>query len=519
MIKITARDLSHWAEDISSRGEFPVLIRKLIRATVSHDNITRICFPSRTQIDLPGWDGILEVQKGDAFVPTGKSVWEFSVRKDVKNKANEDFLKRDNESYSDLQKSETTYVYCTLRNFPKKDEWIVEKRTNSDWKDVRVISSIELEDWIELAPAVGLDLSKTLNLMPEGAQTLEQFEREWFSLKEKKITHELLLAGRDKVQNQVQQWIQKEKSQITLQADTPNEAIAFLISSVRKLPQDIQEKFFSQSVLVHSEAALREISTIHTCKPLYIIAYNLLSQAVNGALQNGHSVFIASNMTELISKADSINIHQLPRPERCSFEEALRTMGYSDNSIKTMAQETKRSISVLRRLYFQADLTLSEWASPDNAHNMMPFLFCGSWSEQSEGDREVLELLAGQGYEELEKILIQWANIPDTPFVHIGKIWMLQSPLDSWAQLSRFITQNHLDRFKKVFGQVLGEIDPSLSIQSENNKFHYFTNQRQRRFSKQFGKVYLKQLTFLPITLRNGDARRLFPCQTSVIHW
>ena len=72
---ITAKNIADWGREISSRALMPVLLRRLIFATV--DRIHRIRFPSDEEIQNRGWDGILEVERGNSHVPEGISVWEF----------------------------------------------------------------------------------------------------------------------------------------------------------------------------------------------------------------------------------------------------------------------------------------------------------------------------------------------------------------------------------------------------------------------------------------------------------
>ena len=50
--------------------------------------------PSGSSVRLSGWDGLLEVERGNAWVPSGVSGWEFSCGKKITSKANDDYEKR-----------------------------------------------------------------------------------------------------------------------------------------------------------------------------------------------------------------------------------------------------------------------------------------------------------------------------------------------------------------------------------------------------------------------------------------
>mgnify|MGYP003411075926 CR=1 FL=1 len=92
---ITSNEIDKWSSS-HTRGaqeKLPLLIKKLIMATVEPKYIH---FPSGDSILTGGWDGTLEVSKGNAFVPEGKSVWEFGTNVNINKKAEDDYTKRTN---------------------------------------------------------------------------------------------------------------------------------------------------------------------------------------------------------------------------------------------------------------------------------------------------------------------------------------------------------------------------------------------------------------------------------------
>ena len=142
-----------WANEQSARHMLPLLVRRLIRATVAKDALVNL--PAGEQVQRPGLDGVVEVAKGNSFVPGGKSVWEMGVQVDKKGKADKDFAKRTKGTTDAVQK-ETTFAFVTPREWQKKGEWAEEKRrsTDSDWRDVVAFDANDLEHWIELCPAL-----------------------------------------------------------------------------------------------------------------------------------------------------------------------------------------------------------------------------------------------------------------------------------------------------------------------------------------------------------------------------
>ena len=72
-----------------------------------------------------------------------------------------------------------------------------EKKKDGIWKDIKVINSEILEEWIEVAPTVGAWLTKHIGKYPEGGiQPTDDFWEEWTSGTKFKLNAEILLGGR-----------------------------------------------------------------------------------------------------------------------------------------------------------------------------------------------------------------------------------------------------------------------------------------------------------------------------------
>lgn len=128
---IETTDLMWWASTRDCRGYLPLLIRDLIRATIS--DISHILFPVGDSISSPGWDGILESSESNEYIPEGISVWEMSCNQKVKFKANADYEKR-KEDTKGLDHSETTYICVTPRKFNDKDKEIISQIANESYE-------------------------------------------------------------------------------------------------------------------------------------------------------------------------------------------------------------------------------------------------------------------------------------------------------------------------------------------------------------------------------------------------
>src|ERR1044072_5004704 len=119
---INSTDIEAWSNRRTSQDQLPKLLRRLIKATAK--NISSISIRADEGVQLEGFDGILEVEPGNEFVPFGKSVWEFGTNKQVKTKADDDYEKRKENLPDDIVPAETTFVFVTPRRWSRKDEWV-----------------------------------------------------------------------------------------------------------------------------------------------------------------------------------------------------------------------------------------------------------------------------------------------------------------------------------------------------------------------------------------------------------
>ena len=152
MIDFDAAEIDHWSDLPDAHHQLPVLIRRLVMATVSM--VSRIDMPGGSSVRLPGWDAPeVVVENGNAWVPSGVSAWEFSCeqRRTLTGKATADYNKRTADPLG-VDKSNTTFVFATSRRWPGKREWARDRREEDDWADVRALDADDLVAWLEQDP-------------------------------------------------------------------------------------------------------------------------------------------------------------------------------------------------------------------------------------------------------------------------------------------------------------------------------------------------------------------------------
>src|SRR5262245_35823307 len=89
---VDQKEILRWADSWAAAGDLPRLIRRLILETGR--GILRLGLPSGGGFATGGWDGTVRALEATAPVPAGPSVWELSVERGARAKADRDYAKR-----------------------------------------------------------------------------------------------------------------------------------------------------------------------------------------------------------------------------------------------------------------------------------------------------------------------------------------------------------------------------------------------------------------------------------------
>ena len=450
-----AADLAQWANRHDAQGLLPKLIRRLILATSS--DITRIGVRSEEGIRYPGFDGVIEAGKGNAFVPTGLSIWEMGVNQDAKGKAESDYTKR-TEDPLEVDPTRTTFVFVTPRRWPGKENWVKDKRASGIWRDVRVHDADDLETWLELAPAVHTWISCLLGKDPGGTQALDTFWMDWREATEPPLSVGLVIAGRDEDAQRIANQLQGPTGVLAVRADAQDEALAFIAASLELLPEGERDGIFARALVVESVQTWRQITL--TEQPLVLLPTFTPVDVVQ-ASRRGHHVVIPAGR-EIPESSDMVS---LQRSSRKVVEEALQAMGLGQGRASSLASLATHSLLSLRRkLSRYPEVQQPDWASPGKARSVLPALLAGGWDEALEGDQDAIAALAVRPYEEVVQDLIQYAHESDPPIRQIGSVWSIVSKEDAWRLLARYLTKQDIKRFRDVILDVFGRLDPALEL-------------------------------------------------------
>lgn len=455
---ITSTYLKQWADQRDCQDTLPLLIRRLIRATV--DKIDSIQFPAGDAVYTKGWDGILNSGVATDYIPQGVSVWEISARADIQNKANQDYDKRTSET--DFSKQEkTTYIFVTPRIWVDKDEWASEKKSNDSWEDVKVYDARNIESWIELAPSVGSWIAKELGRSPrQDIISAIDYWDEWKNNTNPPLISDLVTAGRQNQIEDLNKWITSQPSPYFLKAFSNDEAIAFILAVADKLNNTLKDYFFSRSVVVKSLEAFRE--TMINRSSLIIIKGFEGEVPTGSAIERGHHVFVPLSFDNT-SQNDAKTLSRLGLDE---FVSALCKMGFSDHEANALSKETGRSITVLRRR-IGIEKKQPIWAKGEAISVLIPILMFGRWDENYDKDKDAISTFYGDSYVKYVEQLNRWILAPDSPILKIGDSWRLTSPYDAFFSLAPFISNQKLETYKEIAIGILSVYNPVFDIEPE----------------------------------------------------
>lgn len=456
---VTETDLSQWADRRDGQDKLPELIRRLIIAEKGYFSGLR--FPSGDSVQMHGWDGECSVEVGTDFIPQGLSGWELGTSQEPAKKAEDDFVSRSKKPLH-LKPSIASFVFVTPRRWAAKAAWVKSKKAEKVWKDVRAYDAVDLVEWIERFPAVGLWFANLIGKIPADVRLLEEVWREWSLATKIPLTPQLVLLDRDEMAVKVWSWLKGAPSHLTIQAEDADEAIAFLYAAIDQMPQGYRDFFHCRAVVVADPDTARRLSDVPT--PLIFVLENGEPGLVSQLVTKGHHVFVAlgwSAVKEALS---------LPRPLRYSIEQELekKNSGYTSEEAKNLAHDSARSLTILRRLAPAAPNVQSpEWATDDKARVVIPALLAGAWVDTEQADKDIIEHLSGMSYSDVAEQLTPILTLSESPLRKAGPAWKIASPRDAWFRIAHLLTARDLTRFAKAAEQVLGSVDPRFHVAPE----------------------------------------------------
>lgn len=456
---IKSKDLRVWADTLESRQKLPALVRRLIHATVENPSLVQ--FPADEGTQRRGWDGVLEIENGNAWVPKGRSVWEMGVDQDPTNKANTDYTKR-TAIPGGVNTSETTFVFVTPRKWEGKTEWLEGKRKENKWLNVLVWDCDDLEQWLETAPSTDAWLARLMGKLHGGVRDLSNYWQNLAATSSPPLTPAVFLAGRTKAEKDLLQALAGPPAEIVVNALSLSELRDFVSAIIGGNDDESENAALARALVVETADAWNHLST--TKNRLLLIPSDHLAlekPMVAEAVKTGHHVLTQRPYT-VIRASTGI---RLPRADRFEIQKALENAGFSDERATRLAREAGGCLSVLVRLAsrFAAQATPA-WSKPHEAGPFLPLVLLGAWSDRNDDDRKLVERFTGEPYANTQQLATRWMNQSEGPLRFAEGVYSFVSREDSWLLFSPYFTNDLLNRFAEIANEILGEDDPRFEM-------------------------------------------------------
>lgn len=467
-LTIKSRQIETWAEGIEPRHLLPVLLRMLVIST--HDGLSRVTFPGYDDGQRRGWDGLVEADSGTPWIPAGSSCWEFGTGGDPRRKADEDYrdgLQRD-VPFGDRE--ETTFVFVTPRRWSGVTEWAAAKQREGQWRAVKALDASDVETWLTQSIPAQTWLAERLEIGTDGVETLQHYWEWWSSASSPRLTAELFAPSVAVYREKVEKWLTSEPaSPLVVAADSKGEAIAFLSCLFREFAASSRDNpstlthAADLATVFHSSDRLRDVAASRT--PFLPIVLSDDAERELGPLQG--KVHCIAAHSRNASRSPDIALDLL---DHDGFGKALDAMGIEDDRLDTLSRESGRSATILRRrLSTISAIRTPEWAADaDTARLLIPMTLIGTWSRESNGDREVMRCLADQSHEEIERDLAKLLRMDDSPVWAAGSLRGVASKIDSLFAIKDHFIARDLTGFFEIAEYVLSEIDPALELPEDH---------------------------------------------------
>lgn len=450
----TATDIAAWANKRDAQGVMPILLRRLIHGSVP--SIRSISFPGGDSVQLGGFDGEVDVEIGNAWVPEGKSVWESGCNKGVKGKADGDYEKRTKKVRA-KERRERTFVFVTPRRWSSKNTWAQRRRAENKWKDVRCLDADDIEQWAERTLPAAFWLAEQIGLASSGFVTTQRYWDTWANVCNPPFPRDLILAGRS---HEMHELIKALKSpperSMTITADSREEALAFTCAA---LSRDEGRGLADRLLIADASSPIERLQD--SPNVLVAVESDVLERRL-GLLGGKIHVIIPRARGEATETTEI----ELGSIRSDAFDNCLKSMGLSEDAVTAAARESGRSLPILRRRWaISPGLRQPLWSGDtDTARKFVPFALCGAWMSDREGDISVLAGISGRDQVTIECDLADLLALDDSPMESIGSVNRVLSPIEAFFAIGKRLTRSDLDRYFGFIERVYSVLDPALDL-------------------------------------------------------
>jgi hypothetical protein len=276
-----------------------------------------------------------------------------------------------------------------------------------------------------------------------GAHSLDEQWHRWASVTDPELPSELFAPSVERHKDTFKSWLEKEPSSpLIVCADSKIEALAFL--SCLFDSDDFASAGYKDRVVVFSSAdTLRKL--LSASSPFIPVVFTEEAEReLGGTHRQLHTIIVRPRNT--VDATADIALDLLSHE---AFRKALATMGIGDHDADVLGRESGYSPTILRRRRSGNPAVRTPlWTQqPGAVRHLIPMMLVGAWHVQSNADCEILSLLAGAPYPDLEKQIAVLRTFDDSPIWSVGQFRGVASKIDAFFAVQSAVTSKDLDDF------------------------------------------------------------------------
>lgn len=469
-------------------------------------------------VNQPGPDGELDTDTGYLpFIPIGRTIWEIGTNDDARKKANDDYRKSTTQLEEDLRKKATFIFVSPLSGKrawkPTKKEkdingWVLQKKNNNEWKDVKVLNGSDIIDWLSHFPCVSHWFLCKMGNMPADFDTAEN---RWETIRRyghppNTLNPSLFTSCRENSNVMLEKLIiDKSTSQLRIDTRYPTQVPDYVSAFCSTFRNQDDRDQVKRILILPDEVNWRKacsLSESHILIPEFSLDSDSGSHLIRSALNRRHAVIFAGALGGEPHE-NSINLIQ---PRAKEMEQALIDSGYGEQAARSLTNKAGHDLNALIRLINNMS-ALPDWATQSIKGDLAIALLLGSWQERCEGDQKIIEELSGKPYGEWIAKIREAANVHSAPLEYYKGRWKFVGRYEPWCYLGPLIGQEILERFEQLALKILSEQDPSLELDKEK-RYAVSLYGRARVYSQFLRKGIAETLALLG---SKGEALRSCP--------
>ena len=456
-LTIAARQIEMWgSKQNGARVQLAVLVRRLIHATGRE--LQKVEFPGFDNAERRGFDGQVLASAAALNVPIGESVWQLSVSKNVRKKAEQDYIAGLKQLPNDQQVKQT-FVFVTTRNWEGKNNWAKQKNLLGNWKEVRVYDASDLEQWLEITVEPRIWLAEKLDIPTDGFCTIEACWDEWAMVTEPQLLPTIFGPSIRTHKKKFQDWLASRPNRpFVVVSNSPEESTAFIACLLQEI--NCSSTVPSRAVVFNSVETLKSLG--RSTSPFVVVVSNEeVERSIADLYKHRHCIIVRPR--NVLSSEMAISIDSL---DRSAFERALIDMGIEQERVDKLGYESGWSPTVLRRRLSEIPaIRTPPWAKKSKiGRKIIPMALAGSWHAEFEADSQILAELSSDTCYSVESEIAELNQIADCPIWRIGKHYGVVSKIDAIFATAPFMTERNLGSFFVVAEHILSKADPVIDF-------------------------------------------------------